>query len=70
MNTLIPKKFIIRLHEKIIHQSGGSHGLRDEKALNSCLSQPLMTFDGVDLYPSVIDKAAAVGFFLFQIILL
>ncbi|MEM9897508.1 MAG: Fic family protein, partial [Bacteroidota bacterium] len=64
MSFILPERLILRLHEKIINQSGGSHGLRDTKALHSSLSQPLLTFGGADLYSSFIEKGAALGFFL------
>ena len=38
--------------------------IRDLGALESALAQPQMTFDGVDLYPTLVDKAAALGFSL------
>lgn len=31
-------------------------------ALESAIAQPFMTFNGVDLYPSLTDKAAALAF--------
>lgn len=33
-------------------------------SLESALAQPMMTFDGDELYPTLIDKAAALGFSL------
>lgn len=57
---------VLRLHELVIEQSGGSHGLRDAGALDSALAQPGQTFDGVDLHPSLAEKAAALGFSLIQ----
>lgn len=55
---------VLFLHRKIIDQSGGSDGLRDLGLLESALSQPRQTFDGSDLYPDLVAKAAALGFFL------
>ncbi len=43
---------------------GGAAGLRDKGALDSALAQPSMSFGGQDLYPTLIDKAAALGFSL------
>jgi len=48
----------------VIRQSGGTPGLRDLNGLESALAQPLMTFGGEDLYPSLVEKAAALGFSL------
>jgi death on curing protein len=52
------------LHRQIIEQSGGALGVRDLRALESALAQPRMTFGGDDLYPTLVDKAAALGFSL------
>ena len=45
-------------------QSGGSVGIRDLGLLESSISQPKATFDGVDLYSSLEEKAAILGFSL------
>ena len=55
---------IVRLHGLLIAASGGSHGIRDLGALESAVAQPHMTFGGEDLYPSLIEKASALGFSL------
>jgi death on curing protein len=55
---------VIDLHRQVVEQSGGSFGIRDLGALESAVAQPQMTFGGEDLYPTVVDKAAALGFSL------
>jgi death on curing protein len=55
---------VLVLYRQIITQSGGSAGLRDMGALESAIAQPHMTFDGNELYPSIAQKAAALGFSL------
>lgn len=57
-------KEALELHQRLIQQSGGLSGIRDLGALQSSLAQPLMTFGGEDLYPSIIEKAAALCFSL------
>jgi death-on-curing protein len=52
---------VLVLHEQIVAQSGGASGLRDLGTLQSAGAQPRATFDGVDLYPSLADKAAALA---------
>lgn len=42
-----------------MEQSGGAIGIRDFGALESALAQPRATFDQVELYPTLIDKVAA-----------
>jgi death on curing protein len=37
-------------------------GIRDLGALESAIAQPRMTFGGEDLYPTIVDKASALGF--------
>lgn len=55
---------VLELHSRILEQTGGAVGVRDRPALESSLAQPHQTFDGEELYPSIPDKAAALGFFL------
>ena len=47
------------IHKILIDQFGGMHGIRDAESLISALSRPFQTFDKKELYPSTIDKAAA-----------
>lgn len=49
----------IRIHEVLIDRFGGSQGIRDITLLESALSRPFQTFDKKDLYPTPIEKAAA-----------
>jgi death-on-curing protein len=55
---------VLELHRMIIEQVGGSSGLRDLGAVESAVAQPRMTFGGADLYPSLVEKAAALCFSL------
>jgi len=57
---------VLELYRRIIEQSGGSLGIRDAGALESAIAQPRMTFGGDDLYPSLIEKASAIGFSLIK----
>jgi death-on-curing protein len=63
---LITLKEALELHRRIIEQTGGLAGVRDFGMIESALAQPLMTFDGEDLYPTIVDKAAALGFSLIK----
>lgn len=56
---MISKELAIELNKIISEVSGGSSGLRDESLLLSALNRPFQTFGGKDLYPSIIDKSAA-----------
>ncbi|MFM2313232.1 MAG: hypothetical protein RLZZ04_2508 [Cyanobacteriota bacterium] len=53
---------VLELHRKVIELSGGAFGIRDVGLLESAIAQPRMTFGGEDLYPSLLEKAAALGF--------
>ncbi|WP_353571815.1 type II toxin-antitoxin system death-on-curing family toxin [Candidatus Albibeggiatoa sp. nov. BB20] len=55
---------VIQLHQKIIAQTGGMQGLRNQNALESAIAQPLVSFAGEELYPTLEDKAAALGYSL------
>jgi death-on-curing protein len=56
----------LELHRRIIGQSGGALGVLNLGALESALAQPRMTFGGRELYPTILDKAAALGYSLIQ----
>lgn len=51
---------VLKLHSLLIQEFGGSEGVRDMNLLDSALNRPYATFDGQDLYPTAIDKAAAI----------
>lgn len=55
---------VLDLHARVLQQSGGMPGVRDQNALDSAIVQPMMAFGGQDLYPTMADKAAALGFSL------
>jgi death-on-curing protein len=55
---------VLELYRRIIEQSGGTTGIRDLGQLESALAQPRMTFSGAELYPTIAEKAAALGFSL------
>ena len=57
---------VLELYRRIMGQTGGLVGVRDLHALESALAQPRMTFGGVDLYPTAVEKASALGFSLIQ----
>lgn len=55
---------VIEIHKRMIESSGGITGIRDYKLLDSALQTIYQTFDGSDLYPSIIEKAARLGYAL------
>ncbi|MBQ8995869.1 MAG: type II toxin-antitoxin system death-on-curing family toxin [Oscillospiraceae bacterium] len=59
---ILSKELVIMLHQELIEETGGLHGIKDEGLLESALSTPFQTFEERDLYPSVYQKAARLGF--------
>ena len=55
---------VVALHRRLISEIGGAGGIRDLGTLESAVAQPRATFGGIDLYPSLVEKAAALGFSL------
>ena len=63
---LLSREQILYLHSKLINATGGIDGTRDEGLLDSALHIPFQAFDGEELYPSVLQKAARLCFGLIQ----
>jgi death-on-curing protein len=57
---MIRREDVLIIHKLLIDQFGGSHGLRDERSLNSAINRPFATFDQQELYPEPVEKAAAI----------
>lgn len=57
---------VVELHRRLLLATGGTPGIRDFGALESAIAQPKTTFGGVDLYPTLVEKAAVLGFTLVQ----
>lgn len=55
---------VIELYRQVMETSGGTVGILNVEALESAVAQPRATFDGKELYPTIIEKAAALGFSL------
>lgn len=62
----LTKKQIITLHEMLISESGGSPEIRDEGLLDSAINAPFQSFGGSELYPTLLEKAARLGFGLIK----
>ena len=54
-------KQVISIHSSLIEATGSTDGVRDMGLLESALEAPFQTFDGKDLYPALIQKAARLG---------
>ena len=60
---------VLELHRQLDSQWGGAAGLRDVGVLEGALAQPRQTYGGEELYPTLADKAVALGFASFGITL-
>lgn len=58
----LSKEQIIELHQELIEQTGGSPEIRDDGMLDSAINSPFSSFGGEDLFPSIEQKAARLGF--------
>ena len=57
---------IISMHSQLIMATGGSDGIRDKGLLESAVNAPFQSFGGWDVYPTIYEKAARLGFGLAQ----
>jgi len=56
---------VLKLHDAAIEKFGGLKGVRDPNILLSCIENPKQSMFGMELSPTVYDKAAA---YLFSIV--
>lgn len=59
---ILSKRQIRMLHSLLIDRSGGLKGLRDEGLLDAAINAPMQTFDGQELYATILEKAARLGY--------
>ena len=57
---------VLGIYQRVMQDTGGLMGIRELGSLESAIAQPYMTFGGNELYPSLAEKAAALGFSLIQ----
>lgn len=57
---------VMRMHEEIAAVSGGSPEIRDAGLLESALQTPFQTYSGQALYPTMLEKAARLGYGLIR----
>ncbi len=55
---------VLDLYQQVMQYTGGAVGVHDLNALESAIAQPRMTFGGEELYPTIVEKASALGFSL------
>jgi death-on-curing protein len=59
---ILSSRQIVALHSQLISETGGTDGIRDEGLLSSALNAPFQSFGDTDVYPSIQQKAARLGF--------
>ena len=59
---MLSKEQVLLLHSQLISETGGIDGIRDIALLESAISNPFQSFAGQDVYPSIQQKAARLGF--------
>jgi death on curing protein len=57
---MIQLSHVLTIHDILIERFGGSKGVRDTGILESAINRPFHTFDGIDLYKTSVEKAAAI----------
>ena len=57
---------VIYIHSEAVRRTGGSDGIRDMGLLESAVNAPFQSFGGYDVYPTIYEKAARLGFGLAQ----
>lgn len=60
----LTKEQVISMHSSLIGATGGTDGVRDEGLLESALESAFQIFGGIDIYPSLIQKAARIAYSL------
>jgi death-on-curing protein len=58
---MISKEEVLIIHTEVVLTHGGTNGIRELSGLESAIARPFQSFDGVALYSSVFEKAAAIG---------
>ena len=57
---------ILMLHSELISAPGGTDGVRDIGLLSSALNAPFQQFENTDLFPTIQQKAARLGYGLIK----
>ena len=63
---ILSKNQILKLHEQLVAETGGSQGVRDDGLLDSAVNAPFQRFESVELFPTIQQKAARLGYGLIK----
>ena len=58
----LSKDQVLMLHAELLRETGGAEGLRDEGLLDSALNAPFQSFGETDVFPSLQQKGARLGY--------
>ena len=58
----LEKDDILNLYKLMTKETGGTVGIRDEALLESAIDAPFQTFMSEELYPTLVEKAARLGY--------
>lgn len=58
----ITRENVLTVYTILTEATGGTIGVRDEGLLISALEAPYQTFDGVELFPTILEKAVRLGY--------
>ncbi len=59
MTIYLSPQQVLFIHARLLAETGGEPGLFNLGLLESAVARPRATFDGIDLYLTLFDKAAA-----------
>jgi death-on-curing protein len=57
---MIEYQEVLEIHQVLIREFGGSHGIRDENGLKSALERPFSGFGETEFYPTPEEKAGTI----------
>lgn len=58
----LTKEQVVQMQARIVERYGGHSGIRDEGLFDAALNAPFQTFGEEELFPTLIDKAARLGY--------
>lgn len=58
----LSKEQVLMLHTELLRETEGAEGLRDEGLLDSALNAPFQSFGDTDVFPSLQQKGARLGY--------
>lgn len=56
------KERVLLIYQMIVNETGGEFGIRSDDLLESAIEAPFQTFNGKELFPTKIEKAARLGY--------